>query len=235
MTPRDKQVLRLRRQSAQHAIVLFESCPGYPNAELQIYAERSKLDRNTRDPRKSNEERLNLLLQVFEIRAKAFAALVTDMQLQKAFIVLLESWVHETWFEYAGYPFDAVAGSSHKDVQRLLDKYREWRAAGYKRLVSANVNEPIVTGAQQPMEPIPTQSTSDDGKRRSKLLEEYKAAAGNPSNRQIYNARNSGIHKPEFYEWIAGRLPSTSETTKNFERFLREKKAPIPRNVSKKA
>jgi hypothetical protein len=65
--------------------------------------------------------------------------------------------------------------------------------------------------------------------RREKLFADYKTATGNPANRQIYNARNSGIHKPQFYAWLSGSLPADSGTAKNFERFLREKKAPIPR------
>jgi hypothetical protein len=71
--------------------------------------------------------------------------------------------------------------------------------------------------------------SEEETDRRSKLLAEYKAATCNPSNRQIYEARNSGIHKPQFYQWLKGKLPSDSATAMNFERFLREKKAPISR------
>jgi hypothetical protein len=63
--------------------------------------------------------------------------------------------------------------------------------------------------------------------RRRQLLDEYKAATGNPSNKQIYEAENSSIYKPQFYEWRDGRLPASSATTFNFERFLHEKKRPI--------
>jgi hypothetical protein len=66
--------------------------------------------------------------------------------------------------------------------------------------------------------------------RRKRLLADYKAVTGNPSNIKIYSARNSGIHKPEFYSWVNGELSSKSATALNFERFLREKKAPIPRH-----
>lgn len=62
--------------------------------------------------------------------------------------------------------------------------------------------------------------------RRRKLLDEYKAATG-ASHKQIYEAGNSNIHKPQFYEWRDGRLPASSVTTLNFERFLREKKRPV--------
>jgi hypothetical protein len=66
-------------------------------------------------------------------------------------------------------------------------------------------------------------------RRRVILLEEYKAATGNPSNKRIYEAQNSGLHKPQFIKWRRGELPNTSATTQNFERFLRERKLPIPR------
>jgi len=88
--------------------------------------------------------------------------------------------------------------------------------------------------------PVPPQATESQAneasptevaplaERRARMLETYKAKIG-ASNRKIYEARNSGIHKPQFYEWLNGTLPTGSATTKNFERFLREQKAPIPR------
>jgi hypothetical protein len=65
--------------------------------------------------------------------------------------------------------------------------------------------------------------------RRKKQLEDYKTATGQPSNRSIYTAKNSGVHKPEFYAYLSGELPETSQMFKNFERFLRDKKKPIPK------
>ena len=65
--------------------------------------------------------------------------------------------------------------------------------------------------------------------RRRKMLSDYKAATGNPSEQRIYKASNSGIHKPEFLKWKDGRLPEGSKTTKRFEQFLKAKKSPIPR------
>jgi hypothetical protein len=68
--------------------------------------------------------------------------------------------------------------------------------------------------------------------RRRKLLAEYKAATGDSPDYRIYNANNSGIHKPEFYKWKKGILSAQSTTAANFERFLREKKPPISRDKS---
>jgi hypothetical protein len=75
----------------------------------------------------------------------------------------------------------------------------------------------------------PVESADQEKDRRRSLLREYKAATKEPSNKRIYEASNSGLHKPQFYEWINGTLPTDSATTINFERFLRLKKAPIPR------
>jgi hypothetical protein len=73
------------------------------------------------------------------------------------------------------------------------------------------------------------QSVSSETERRKRLLADYKAATNNPSNRKIYGSEHSGVHKPQFYEWINGVLSSDSATAKNFERFLMAKKSPIPR------
>ncbi|HTV83082.1 MAG TPA: hypothetical protein VME18_10560 [Acidobacteriaceae bacterium] len=95
---------------------------------------------------------------------------------------------------------------------------------------------PGVTQQMRDQVPAPIAATTTQGtvsnepevERREKLLTDYKAATG-ASNRQIFMAQNSGIHKPQFVEWRRGELPDTSATTQNFERFLREKKPPIPR------
>jgi hypothetical protein len=72
---------------------------------------------------------------------------------------------------------------------------------------------------------------TDEINRRNRLLIDYKAATGDPPDYRIYNAKNSGIHKPQFYQWKNGKLPRKSETALNFERFLCDKKPPIPRKT----
>jgi len=65
--------------------------------------------------------------------------------------------------------------------------------------------------------------------RRERLLTDYKAATG-AKNYHLYNAQNSGIHKPEFYQWVRGKLPAKSKTAKRFEAFLIAKKRPVRKN-----
>jgi hypothetical protein len=87
---------------------------------------------------------------------------------------------------------------------------------------------PIKPPPEPETQPIDTGENAEIVRRRN-LLADYKLATNNPSNKKIYEARNSGVYKPQFYEWLHGVLPVQSETTKNFERFLREKKPPVPR------
>ena len=68
------------------------------------------------------------------------------------------------------------------------------------------------------LEPEPTKEALAAS--RKQMLEKYKQATGNPSNKSIYEAKNSMIYKPEFYKWRKGELPQNSSTTVNFERFL---------------
>lgn len=72
-----------------------------------------------------------------------------------------------------------------------------------------------------------------EAERRANLLAEYKKATGNPSNKKIYEAHNSGIYKPEFYQWKNGVLPAGSRTTRQFEAFLKARRKPIPRNPTR--
>lgn len=88
-------------------------------------------------------------------------------------------------------------------------------------------------GEEPPLQTFPVgvidNSRDSLAEARHKLLDEYKLAAGNPSNQKIYRASNSGIHKPEFHSWLRGELSPDSKTSRQFERFLRAKKPPIPR------
>lgn len=96
---------------------------------------------------------------------------------------------------------------------------RQLQMAAEKRPPS--VPEPISV-------PVKEEETKDDEiARREKLLADYKKRTG-ARNRSIYMGQ-SGVHKPQFYQWLKGKLPRDSATTQNFERFLRAGVPPVPR------
>jgi hypothetical protein len=102
-------------------------------------------------------------------------------------------------------------------------KYDDSDAAAYLVEVPAASQTTVETNST-------AEADATEKQRREKLLADYKESTGDPSNKRIYEARNAGIYKPEFYKWLQGMLPRGSETARNFERFLREKRAPIPRH-----
>jgi len=101
--------------------------------------------------------------------------------------------------------------------------------AGLLRDYPAITLVPTETAPSQPVSENASNGERPEVDRRAALLAEYKTATKNPPNKRIYEARNPGIHKPEFYEWVNGTLPTESATAISFERFLREKKPPVPR------
>jgi hypothetical protein len=119
-------------------------------------------------------------------------------------------------------------GLSKSDVEEQMREAMFAMASAYAPGVSGFVKAPARPPLPLERDPIQVADLSKV-QRRAKLLEEYKAATNNTSNKRIYEAKNSGVHKPEFYRWINGELPSGSSTAMNFERFLQAKRPPIPR------
>lgn len=104
---------------------------------------------------------------------------------------------------------------------------KEWKGKLILKRLEAGVNATPESPRERRKQVQETQAELIS--RRRKLLADYKSATGTLSNYGIYNARNSGIYKPQFYGWLNGKLSSESATCEAFERFLREKKQPIPR------
>jgi hypothetical protein len=95
---------------------------------------------------------------------------------------------------------------------------------------NADPKTPPITPIEDQSDPAAQpEPKAEEIQRRAALLSDYKAATGKPSNKRIYESRNSGLHKPEFYSWRSGDLHEGSATCINFERFLKLKKPPIPR------
>ncbi len=116
---------------------------------------------------------------------------------------------------------------------KLMARREYWKAEAFKRstaeelrLVMNPMPEPTTVILIDDPDAVIEESVIAD---RAHMLADYKRATGDPSNKAIYESRNSGIYKPEFYKWLRGELESDSVTAINFEKFLRLKKRPIPR------
>jgi hypothetical protein len=107
----------------------------------------------------------------------------------------------------------------------ILPSVSKWKAT----LIEAQI---------QPTTDLTEHTVEDLKKLREDLLNDYKRRVkddkGKPySNYSLYNAKNSGICKPEFYKWLDGLLSVTSMTCTNFERFLKANEPPKRRETKK--
>ena len=142
-----------------------------------------------------------------------------------------EKAAKEQDYEQYGLPYPCGNVNSHelnRSFRQMVEWSKEWAKFEDDLLEVARgsstpvVDEVVVVGSAEA--PTPS-SLHGHLAEREALLAEYKSATGQPSNRQIYTAKNSGIHKPEFYQWMKGSLPATSQTAINFERFLQREES----------
>lgn len=197
----------------------------------------------TAHPTEIHERSFRYLVEYYDIHGHHYVLLVTDYdRAREWFGQLLEGLMDSVMTKAneltSGWHYPLNREIFLKTLRSyLIGRCSHWKSEGLKRAREMSAVMPSEVLAGNPVaeskltdaaEPGSTDIEEEKG-RREHLLADYLAAIGNPSRYRIYTARNSGIHKPEFYKWLNGALPRDSETAKNFERFLREKKAPIPR------
>jgi hypothetical protein len=229
MTPRH---IRHRNQILADALRLLEKDEQkYAAAEFTMHHRVTELSDSLQAAPARSAQLLEIVLQVLEIRAEAYVGLVTNLESQKAFVIVLSEFAIRAREGYEGLSRQFFSGLERiRDIDACVD---HWIAESFRRIAFPGNND-VGSGNQldspstQPSEVL---DQTEEVERRLQLLDDYKAATGRPSNRSIYTARNSGIHKPQFHEWLRGELLNTSQTCINFERFLREKKRPIPREA----
>jgi len=130
--PSDSQTAQLVGPAFQKVVAFFESQAGYAGVQTEIHDGLAGLPKRLPT---DNAERLRILLACFDVYAKAFLRLISDIQLQNGFMALLDAWAGLTWLQYAGYPIDPR--SSNPDVEALRSKAEHWKNEGYLRLATS--------------------------------------------------------------------------------------------------
>jgi len=83
--------------------------------------------------------RLDLAIQLLDVRAGAFVKLVDDIEHQKAFMVVLQEITLMTWSEFANFPFkDANLQSPDMQLcwERIGARVSYWKVEGFRRLAA---------------------------------------------------------------------------------------------------
>ena len=108
------------------------------------------------------------------------------------------------------------------------DKLRLFQRAMENRVVAWQAEYLLRFGESVPTAELP-RTLAEIKRIRAELFADYKRRTGVRTKAAIYTAKNSGVHKAEFYEWLNGMLLDTSATARNLETFLRSDALPVPR------
>jgi hypothetical protein len=214
---------KTRRKAVDNAFEVLKKLPDFPSVQVEVMEVARDIRKVAPGWPLTNlplSKRLEYTLKMLDAACSAYLKLVSDIVSQEAYTIILNEFVRTAWEEFVGMS-GAEPLPRNREFQAIQEQGRHWHIESYKRLIDPGpLGEERLGSDEEPPDLIAL---------RQQLLIEYKAATGNPSNRQIYRSRNAGIHKPQFYEWLNGTLSSKSATCINFERFLRERKKPIPK------
>ncbi len=122
------------QKAAEEAVRLFESKPEFVRIALRMRQNLEEIDKQ-HPPEAgvfATEPRLKLVMERFEIRAKAFLELVSDLDTQNAFIAILRSISVGSFEEYTGFPEGQLipVGMETKRVDALRQLVPKWEKAG---------------------------------------------------------------------------------------------------------
>lgn len=215
LNPYERRIVqgeRLRQRAVDRALrLLKKSCPDYPSVQIQLYQLTDGL--NTRDPTKTDEQRLALLVYLFNVRAETHLCLVSDTETQDAYIVLLGDWVARAWHEYAGYGLArAIKSGDDPQVEALMSRYRHWKNEGYLRLqMLTEKGKPIAADAKP--ETTIQSATDAKGQDEAKSKEVSESTLGNTADERAERAALRDRYFAAFQErivvldacWAAGQ------------------------------
>jgi len=220
--PSDSQTAQLVGPAFQKVLALFEVQAGYPGVQTEIHDGLAGLPK--RLPA-DNAERLRILLACFDVHAKAFLRLISDIQLQNGFMALLDAWAGLTWLQYAGYAIDLR--SPHPDVEALRSRAEHWKNEGYIRLATSE------TQIKKSSASLPTKTSSSKRtfrEPRPELLD------GKESLNRKQTAVALGVTERTLDRWIAeGKLTPVGDmarkrcSTREIRKILSQRSADKPR------
>lgn len=131
--PADKDAVRAESILLKH--------PDLPSVMIEVgdAFENQRLVHRLRSESRLTQERLKLAIEMFDVRARAFARLVNSMETQQAVATVLRHCAQTAWFEFANYPFERADNKDPRVRQcweQIADHVRHWELEGFRRLTS---------------------------------------------------------------------------------------------------
>lgn len=182
MTPHERRAAKARRLALDRAIEVLKQQPGFPSAQIQIH-DRSVEWNNNLSPEESRwgtTERIKVVLQILDIRAEAYLALVSDMKTQEAFMAVLEEFGNNAWESYIGFPLlmapPGPGDTQFLDIRRSVGR---WINEGYKRLATAPYDEAAQSEHAARKDAPRDPTAENDSKTRANYTNIYFGPVGN--------------------------------------------------------
>jgi len=137
MTPSDRRTARQRQRKIDQAIEVLKQHPGFALAQVQAHDRGAELTKNL-SPQQiafGTPERMDLALQILNIQAEEYLALVVDMKFQEAYMVMLEAFGRKAFENFTGFPLEIVKSMVGNELQVIQRRVSHWVNEGYKRLI----------------------------------------------------------------------------------------------------
>lgn len=144
MADRLSPTVESARQAAKafsDAARLFKAQPDFVRIQVQMRHRLGEAERKAPVDAQAygSEARMDYVLKRFDIQARAFLELVTDIHLQDAFVAMLVRMERLAWTDYASRQPDfqrRVRAQRRAFMDKVHTKVRQWIHKGYKRLES---------------------------------------------------------------------------------------------------
>jgi len=184
-----------RDKPLEDAIRLLESHPDFARVQVQMRDRLEGADRNAAAETRAygSRARLEHVLLRFDIRAGAFLELVSDIDMQNAYMDFLPNFVCVAWEEHTGAPPDVMRPASDQaegDFCSIHTRMAVWVKAGYQRLANPYQEQTSSPGDTAPELPADTgmhAAVESTGLRRAKV-DAYIAEVLRKTGREITRA-----------------------------------------------
>jgi len=138
MTQFERRALRARQQRLDRAIEVLKHHPQFPATQVHIL-ESTKVAMaalTETEKQMGTAARLEAVLRLLDMRARDYVELVTSMESQEAFMIVLGELGRQAWKEYTGFHIEMLQpAAGDTQYQTIQCRLSDWIGEGYKRLV----------------------------------------------------------------------------------------------------
>jgi hypothetical protein len=140
---------REKQERLEKAVALLETHPAYHGVQAENWDAIQELNRQ--EPLDSltvnTDERMERMIKVFDVNAQIHLKLVTALEFHKAYCVLIQHFLEESWIQYCGYPWFMIPPPPpgypprHEQLKarRFWERMMHWRYEGHRQIHRLNL------------------------------------------------------------------------------------------------